>query len=88
MEVVDRLAGVAAAPAVERMAARMCLARVPLKQLLAEPPIPYEIDEVTRLVVDVQGVGTVHAVAGQDAEISVGHDVRLTVDLSRAAVLS
>ena len=44
--------------------------------------------EVTRLVVDVQGVGTVHAVAGQDAEISVGHDVRLAVDLSRAAVLS
>ena len=44
--------------------------------------------EVTRLVVDVAGVGTVHAVAGQDAEISVGHDVRLAVDLSRAAVLS
>jgi len=43
--------------------------------------------EVTRLVVRVEGVGQVHAVADQDAAVSVGHDVRLGVDLARAAVL-
>jgi thiamine transport system ATP-binding protein len=44
--------------------------------------------EVTRLRVAVDGVGEVDAVAGQDADVSVGHDVRLVVDLTRAAVLS
>lgn len=48
----DALAGVAAASAVERMAARMCLADVPLSRFLHEPVIPYETDEVTRLIVD------------------------------------
>ena len=48
----DRLAGIAAESAVERMAARMCLARVPLKRFVDEALIPYEVDEVTRLIVD------------------------------------
>ncbi len=48
----DALAGLAAATAVERMAARMCLADVPLSRFLDEPLIPYETDEVTRLIVD------------------------------------
>ena len=48
----DQLAGVAAASAEERAAAQMCLAEVPLSQFLAEPLIPYEADEVTRLVMD------------------------------------
>ena len=48
----DRLAGVAAASAEENMAARFALADVPLKSILAEPLIPYEDDEVTRLIVD------------------------------------
>jgi ethanolamine ammonia-lyase large subunit len=48
----DELAGIAAASAVERMAARMCLADVPLATFLGEPLIPYESDEVTRLIVD------------------------------------
>jgi ethanolamine ammonia-lyase large subunit len=48
----DRLAGVAAGSAVERMAARMCLAEVPLARFLEEPVIPYEQDEVTRLIID------------------------------------
>ena len=34
------------------MAARMILADLPLRTLLAEPLIPYEEDEVTRLIVD------------------------------------
>ena len=44
--------------------------------------------EVTRLVVDVEGVGQVHAVADQDSSVRVGDQIRLGVDLSRAAVLS
>lgn len=48
----DRLAGIAAATGEERMAACFALAEVPLKQFLDEALIPYEIDEVTRLIVD------------------------------------
>jgi ethanolamine ammonia-lyase large subunit len=48
----DVLAGVAATTAVERMAARMCLADVPLQRFLSEALIPYESDEVTRLIID------------------------------------
>ena len=48
----DVLAGLAAATSVERMAARMCLAEVPLQRFLDEALVPYESDEVTRLVID------------------------------------
>ena len=48
----DTLAGVAAESAEERVAARFCLADVPLKDFLAEPLVPYEDDEVTRLILD------------------------------------
>lgn len=48
----DELAGIAAASAEERVAAQMELADVPLKRFLAEPIIPYESDEVTRLICD------------------------------------
>jgi ethanolamine ammonia-lyase large subunit len=48
----DRLAGIAADRAEEMIAARIALADVPLKQFLKEAVIPYEDDEVTRLIVD------------------------------------
>jgi ethanolamine ammonia-lyase large subunit len=48
----DQLAGVAAASAEERVAAQMILADVPLARFLGEPLIPYEEDEVTRLILD------------------------------------
>ena len=48
----DYLAGVAAASVVERMAAKMCLADIPLKAFLSEAIIPYETDEITRLIMD------------------------------------
>ena len=48
----DRLAGVAADTAEQMIAARMALADVPLKQFLAETVVPYEDDEVTRLIID------------------------------------
>ncbi|MGZ8735863.1 MAG: ABC transporter ATP-binding protein [Nocardioides sp.] len=43
--------------------------------------------EVLRLVVDVDGVGEVHAVAEQDSPVRVADDVRLQVDVGRIAVL-
>ncbi|MBA3470838.1 MAG: ethanolamine ammonia-lyase subunit EutB [Herpetosiphonaceae bacterium] len=48
----DALAGVAAGSAEERVAAQLCLADLPLSTLLNEPIIPYETDEVTRLILD------------------------------------
>ena len=48
----DRLAGVAADTAEQMIAARMALADVPLAQFLHETVVPYEDDEVTRLIVD------------------------------------
>ena len=48
----DELAGLAAASAEERVAAQRCLADVPLQQFLDEPLVPYETDEVTRLIID------------------------------------
>lgn len=48
----DSLAGVAAADDVQRVAAQMALADVPLRQFLQEALVPYESDEVTRLIID------------------------------------
>jgi ethanolamine ammonia-lyase large subunit len=48
----DVLAGVAAGSARERVAAQFALADLPLERLLSEPVVPYESDEVTRLIVD------------------------------------
>jgi len=48
----DQLAGVAAATDGERMAARLCLAEVPLRAFLQDLLVPYETDEVTRLIID------------------------------------
>ncbi len=48
----DRLAGIASDSAQEMIAARMALADVPLKQFLNEAVVPYEDDEVTRLIID------------------------------------
>jgi ethanolamine ammonia-lyase large subunit len=48
----DYLAGVAAGSAEERVAAQMALADLPLTTFLNEAVVPYEADEVTRLIVD------------------------------------
>src|SRR5262249_40931303 len=48
----DELAGITAANATERAAAQIALADVPLRRFLEEPLIPYETDEVTRLIFD------------------------------------
>jgi ethanolamine ammonia-lyase large subunit len=48
----DVLAGIAASSAEERVAAQMALAALPLKTFLEEHVVPYEQDEVTRLIID------------------------------------
>ena len=52
----DALAGITAFSYQERVAAQMCLADVPLKQFLNETVIPYEEDEVTRLIIDTHNL--------------------------------
>jgi len=59
----DALAGIAAATAEERMAARLVLADVPLRRFLEEALIPYESDEVTRLILDTHDARAFAAVS-------------------------
>ncbi|MDD2878063.1 MAG: ethanolamine ammonia-lyase subunit EutB [Acidiphilium sp.] len=48
----DELAGIAARSDAERVAARIALADLPLRTFLEDALIPYESDEVTRLIID------------------------------------
>jgi ethanolamine ammonia-lyase large subunit len=59
----DYLAGTAAGDDEERVAAQMALADVPLKSFLTEHVVPYEDDEVTRLIVDKHDVKAFAAVS-------------------------
>src|ERR1700723_3616938 len=59
----DALAGIAASSMEERMAARYVLAELPLRQLLNEDLIPYEQDEVTRLILDTHDAAAFAPVA-------------------------
>jgi len=59
----DRLAGVAADSAEQMIAARMALADVPLKHFLNEAVVPYEDDEVTRLIVDSHDTSSFAAIS-------------------------
>src|SRR5882757_4312043 len=52
----DELAGVCASSYEERVAAQITLADVPLKTFLNEVIIPYELDEITRLIIDTHNV--------------------------------
>lgn len=60
----DHLAGVAATSAEERVAAQMCLADLPLTTFLEEPLIPYEHDEVTRLILDTHDQAAFAPISG------------------------
>ena len=48
----DELAGLAATSDARRVAARYALADIPLKTFLNDALVPYETDEVTRLIID------------------------------------
>ncbi|PZQ58216.1 MAG: ethanolamine ammonia lyase large subunit [Phenylobacterium zucineum] len=64
----DVLAGVAAESEQESVAARMVLADTPLKVFLSEALVPYEADEVTRLILDQHDA----AAFSQVASLTVG----------------
>ncbi|SEM55086.1 Ethanolamine ammonia-lyase heavy chain [Chitinophaga rupis] len=53
----DALAGLAAGSYEERVAAQIALADVPLKTFLQEALVPYETDEITRLIIDTHNPG-------------------------------
>lgn len=84
----DDLAGISAHSMEERVAAKMCLADVPLKRFLEEQLIPYEDDEVTRLIVDSHDSGAFSRISS----LTVGdfrnwllNDHTTTADLSAVA---
>ncbi|CAN7512158.1 ethanolamine ammonia-lyase subunit EutB [Bosea sp. LjRoot90] len=64
----DELAGLAAATAEEAVAARFALADLPLATFLTEALVPYEDDEITRLIID----GHDHAAFAPVASLTVG----------------
>lgn len=64
----DELAGVAAESARERTAAQMALADLPLTTFLHEFVVPYEQDEVTRLIIDTHNADAFAPIA----ELTVG----------------
>ena len=59
----DQLAGIAAESGEERLAAQFALADLPLVAFLSQPVVPYESDEVTRLIVDGHDEAAFSAVA-------------------------
>jgi ethanolamine ammonia-lyase large subunit len=59
----DALAGIAAESAEQRVAAQYTLADVPLRQFLSDLIVPYETDEVTRLIVDTHDAAAFAPVA-------------------------
>jgi ethanolamine ammonia-lyase large subunit len=61
----DELAGIAARTDAERVAARRVLADLPLSVFLDEPLVPYETDEVTRLIHDSHDADAFALVAGK-----------------------
>jgi len=60
----DELAGIAAHSPEERVAAQMALADLPLARFLSDAVVPYEEDEVTRLIVDEHDTEAFAPVAG------------------------
>jgi ethanolamine ammonia-lyase large subunit len=80
----DELAGLAADSDAQRVAARAVLADLPLTRFLEEPLVPYEIDEVTRLIMDSHDAGAFAAIR----HLTVGglRDWLLSYDATAEAV--
>lgn len=60
----DALAGIAAEDTKERIAAQYCLSEIPLKTFLEDLVIPYENDEVTRLIIDSHDPKAFQSISG------------------------
>ena len=75
----DSLAGLSAGSAEERVAAQMALADLPLTTFLSEAVVPYEQDEVTRLVIDTHDAQAfrpvAHLTVGAFREWLLSHEV-------------
>jgi ethanolamine ammonia-lyase large subunit len=80
----DELAGIGAASHARRVAARWLLADLPLRAFLEEPVVPYESDEVTRLILDTHDA----AAFGRVSHLTVGglRDWLLSFDADAAAL--
>jgi len=59
----DVLAGIAARSAEERVAAQFTLADLPISHFLQEQVVPYESDEVTRLIVDTHNLNAFNPIS-------------------------
>ena len=74
----DELAGIAARSSVERVAAQMALADLPLVAFLKEAVIPYEADEVTRLIFDSHDASAFAPIAsltvGEFRDVLLSHE--------------
>jgi ethanolamine ammonia-lyase large subunit len=68
----DQLAGIAAENAEQRAIAQLTLAEVPLTAFLNEPLIPYESDEVTRLILDTAATEAARTAFAPVANLTVG----------------
>jgi ethanolamine ammonia-lyase large subunit len=80
----DCLAGIAAGSAEERVAAQMVLAEIPLATFLEEHLIPYEKDEVTRLIIDTHDQAAFESVA--DYSVGQLRDWLLTEEADSTAL--
>lgn len=74
----DALAGIAADSAAERVAAQMALADLPLREVLSHPVVPYETDEVTRLILDTHDAAAFAPIASMT--VGAFRDLLLTAD--------
>jgi ethanolamine ammonia-lyase large subunit len=68
----DELAGIAATSAQQRVAAQMSLADLPLAHFLNEAIIPYETDEVTRLIFDTSRTPAATTAFASISSLTVG----------------
>ena len=71
----DELAGIAAESDEQRVAARYVLSELPLSVFLSEQVVPYELDEVTRLIVDTHNKTRVTSVI-------ISHDIEGTFQIA------
>ncbi|MGE0417251.1 MAG: ethanolamine ammonia-lyase subunit EutB [Acetobacteraceae bacterium] len=74
----DALAGIAADSAAERVAAQMALADLPLREVVSHPVVPYETDEVTRLILDTHDAAAFAPIASMT--VGAFRDFLLTAD--------
>src|SRR5437870_12628390 len=81
----DQLAGIAAATERERVAAKLALADVTLAEIVANPLVDYDADDVTRLICDGLDRG---AFAARLGHLTVGEFRELLLDADEAELKS